>query len=291
MNGIILIDKPINYTSRDVVNIISKTLKIKKVGHTGTLDPLATGVLVICVGKYTKYVEMITAYDKEYEAEIILGLDTDTLDITGNILKEENIKIGKEQIIKVLNEMTKTYMQEVPIYSAVKINGKKLYEYARENKKIELPKREVNIKKLELISDIKYENNKTIFKVKCEVSKGTYIRSLIRDIAKKLNTIGTMSELKRTKQGEFLIKDCYTLKDIENNTYKFIDDNIIFDKYYTVVVDEELESKIKNGCILDNIYNQEIILFKNKYNQKLALYKKYGKDNDKIKPWKMIGCD
>lgn len=146
MNGILLINKEKDYTSRDVVNIVSKCLNTKKVGHTGTLDPIATGVLVICVGKATKLVDYLTSTYKEYEAEIILGISTDTYDITGNILKEENVKIEKKEIEKVLNNMIGTYLQEVPIYSAVKIDGKKLYEYARENKEIELPKREVDIK-------------------------------------------------------------------------------------------------------------------------------------------------
>ena len=144
-DGIIIINKPKDYTSRDIVNIVSKHFNTKKVGHTGTLDPLATGVLVICVGKATKLVDYLTSTYKEYIAEFILGVETDTLDITGNVLKEEKISKSKEEIEKVLNNMIGEYVQEVPIYSAVKINGKKLYEYAREGIDIELSKRE-NIK-------------------------------------------------------------------------------------------------------------------------------------------------
>ena len=150
-DGILIIDKPKDYTSRDVVNIVSKKLNTKKVGHTGTLDPLATGVLVICVGKATKLVDYLTSTYKEYEAELILGIKTDTADITGNILKEEDSIKKKEEILETLNNMIGKYNQTVPIYSAVKINGKKLYEYAREGKEIELPKREVEIKTLELL--------------------------------------------------------------------------------------------------------------------------------------------
>lgn len=287
MDGILLINKEKNYTSRDVVNIISKKFKTKKVGHTGTLDPLATGVLVICIGKSTKLVEYLTSTYKEYEAEIILGIKTDTKDITGNVLKEENIKISKEKIKKILKEMTKEYDQVVPIYSAVKINGKKLYEYARNNEEVELPKRKVDIKELELISDIKYENNKTIFKIRTLVSKGTYIRSLIEDIAISLNTIGTMKNLKRTKQGSFNIKDCYTLDDIENDNYKIIEKEEALKDFYSIEVDEYLENKIKNGCILHNIYNKDLILFK-RNGKILAIYKKYDKDTTKIKPDKMF---
>ena len=195
MNGILLIDKPSGLTSRDVVNIVGKSLGTKKIGHTGTLDPLATGVMVLCVGKYTKLVEMLTSYNKTYEASIVLGIKTDTLDITGKVLEEKCSNISLSDILLALKKFEGVYDQEVPIYSAVKINGKKLYEYARENKTIELPKRSVNISKISLISDIKYENNKTLFSIRCNVSKGTYIRSLINDIASSLNTIGVMKEL------------------------------------------------------------------------------------------------
>lgn len=287
MDGILLINKEKNYTSRDIVNIISKELNTKKVGHTGTLDPIATGVLVICVGSSTKLVEYLTSTYKEYEAEIVLGIKTDTGDITGNILKEEKVKIEKEQIEKVLKKMTKEYYQTVPIYSAVKVNGKKLYEYARNNESVDLPKRKVDIKKLELISDITYNDNKTIFKIRTLVSKGTYIRSLIEDIAYSLNTIGTMKNLIRTKQGDFNLKDCYTIEDIKNNNYQFITKEEALKHFYTVEVDDYLEKKIKNGCILNNIYNKDLILFK-KDGKIIASYKNYKKEEGKIKPDKMF---
>ena len=287
MNGILLVNKEKDYTSRDIVNIVSKELKTKKVGHTGTLDPLATGVLVICVGNATKLVEYLTSTYKEYEAEIILGIKTDTADITGNILEEKNIKIEKEEIEKVLTKMTCQYEQTVPIYSAVKINGKKLYEYARENKEVELPKRIVDIKKLELISDIKYEDDKTIFKIRTLVSKGTYIRSLIEDIASSLNTVGTMKNLNRTKQGNFELQNCYSLDDIKNNNFKLISIEEALKDVYTIEVDNELEKKILNGQILDNIYNEKLIAFK-KDDRIIATYKIYEKQEGKIKPDKMF---
>lgn len=288
MDGIIIVNKEECYTSRDIVNIVSKNLKTKKVGHTGTLDPLATGVLVICVGKATKLVEIITSNDKEYIATIKLGIKTDTLDITGNVLKEENVHISKRQIINALDKMTGEYEQEVPIYSAVKIKGKKLYEYARNGEKVVLPKRKVNIKELELIDDINYDNNKTSFKIKCLVSKGTYIRSLIRDIAECLNTIGCMETLIRTKQGNFDINDAVSLDQIEKGNYKLYDISEVLTDLYTVVVDDYLEKKIKNGSILQNRYDKEIILFKNQNNRLLAIYKIYEKDRHMIKPWKML---
>lgn len=287
MDGIVLINKEKNCTSRDVVNQVSKILKTKKIGHTGTLDPIATGVLVLCIGKATKLVEVITSYDKEYEAEVILGIKTDTKDITGKILKEEKAIISKENIEECLKKMIGTYNQTVPIYSAVKINGKKLYEYARNNEEIELPKRKVTIKKLKLISDITYEKEKTKFKIKCHVSKGTYIRSLIEDIAANLNTIGTMENLKRTKQGNFQIASANTIQDIENNKFKIYSIEEILEKFYKIEMTDDLYFKIKNGSIIKNNYNHDIVAF-TKNDKVIAIYKEYSKDKTLLKPWKMF---
>lgn len=287
MDGIVLINKEKNCTSRDVVNQVSKILKTKKIGHTGTLDPVATGVLVLCIGKATKLVEVITSYDKEYEAEVILGIKTDTKDITGKILKEEKAIISKENIEECLKKMIGTYNQTVPIYSAVKINGKKLYEYARNNEEIELPKRKVTIKELKLISDITYEKEKTKFKIKCHVSKGTYIRSLIEDIAANLNTIGTMENLKRTKQGNFQIASANTIQDIENNKFKIYPIEEILEKFYKTEMTDDLYFKIKNGSIIKNNYNHDIVAF-TKNDKVIAIYKEYSKDKTLLKPWKMF---
>ena len=288
MDGILVVNKPEGCTSRDVVNKVSKILNIKKIGHTGTLDPLATGVLVLCIGKATKLVEILTATEKEYIAEVTLGLKTDTLDITGKILETSDVIINKEKIVNVLNSMIGSYEQEVPIYSAVKINGKKLYEYARENKDIELPKRTVEIKKLSLIGDISYRDNKTIFKIDCLVSKGTYIRSLISDIASNLKTVGVMSKLDRIKQGNFKIAESYSLEDIESGNYKLLNIGDCLKNYKNVIASDPLISKIKNGAILNKIYSDDIIIYKDNNNRVLAIYKTYEKDNSKIKPWKIF---
>ena len=180
MDGVLIVNKEKGVTSRDVVNKICKILNTKKVGHTGTLDPIATGVLVVCVGKATKLVEILTSEDKEYIATVKLGVLTDTLDTDGKVLEEKDVFIKKEDLVRTLNSFVGFYDQEVPIYSAVKINGKKLYEYARSNIKVDLPKRRVEIKKIELL-----EFNKDHYKFKVLVSKGTYIRSLIKDINDK----------------------------------------------------------------------------------------------------------
>lgn len=287
MNGIIVINKEKNLTSRDIVNKACKYLKTKKIGHTGTLDPIATGVLVLCVGKATKLVETITSYDKEYIAEVILGLKTDTLDITGNVIKEEKANFSKAKIEKSLTKMLGIYEQTVPIYSAIKVNGKKLYEYARNNEEVVLPTRKVEIKKLELLEDITYTDNKTIFKIKCSVTKGTYIRSLINDLANSLNTIGTMSSLIRTKQGDFILEDANTLDDLKNNKFKLFTIEEVLDGFPKIEVNDNLYSKIKNGALLKNNYNQDIIAF-TKSKKVIAIYKKYDKNPNLIKPWKMF---
>ena len=284
MNGILLVNKPINYTSRDVVNKLIKIFNTKRIGHTGTLDPLATGVLVICIGKSTKLCDLLTSKYKEYIATIELGIKTDTLDITGNKIEEQEIKkYTKEEITEILNTFLGKQVQETPIYSAVKVNGKKLYEYAREGKTIELPKREINIKSIELID---YKDNEIVFKT--TVSKGTYIRALINDICKKLNTIGTMSNLKRTKQGEFSIDNCYTLEEIENNKYKILSNEEVLKDIETIEINENLLKPVNNGAIINKIFKSDIACLRHD-NKIIAIYKTYEKDNTKAKPYIMFG--
>ena len=275
MDGILIINKEKNMTSRDVVNIVSKRLNTKKVGHTGTLDPLATGVLVIAINKALKLVDDITSLDKEYIAEVTIGIKTDTYDITGNVLEEKIEKIDKNKLIKVLNSFIGKYNMTVPIYSAVKINGKKLYEYAREGKSVTLPVKEVYINDIELL-DI----TDNTFSFKCNVSKGTYIRSLINDICDKLGIIGTMSNLNRIKQGKFKIEDSVELDEIDES--KIIPMEKIID-IPIINVDEILYNKIKNGQKLKNIYDETKIAFM--YNDKLiGIYIVDSNDIDKIKP-------
>lgn len=290
MNGFIIVDKPQKYTSRDIVNIVSKKLNTRKIGHTGTLDPIATGVLVLCIGGTTNLVEIMTSDEKEYIAEITLGYETDTLDSTGKILNKNYTYKSKEEIINALKKYNTEYMQQVPLYSAVKVNGERLYDYAfnNENPK-EIPFRLVNIKKLELISDIEYTKDTIIFKIRCVVSKGTYIRSLIRDIAKELNTIGVMSSLRRTRQGNFKIEDAITISDINNGNIKVHDIMEALTKYKTYEMDENLYFKVKNGSPLENIYikDDDYVLFT--YNKKpIYLYKKSTEDKTIIKPWKIF---
>lgn len=282
MNGILLINKPIDYTSRDVVNKLTRILKTKKIGHTGTLDPIATGVLVVCVGSTTKLCELLTSEYKEYIATIKLGIKTDTLDTTGTIIEEKDYNVTEEQIIEVLNSFLGDSIQTTPIYSAVKVNGKKLYEYAREGVEVELPKRNINISNIELLS---YKDDEIKFKT--TVSKGTYIRSLIDDICTKLNTVGTMSSLIRTKQGQFTLEQTFTLEDIENGKYELISIEKALSEIETITIDEELYNKVKNGSIIPKEFNNDYanLLYNNKI---VAIYKTYDKDNTLAKPFKMF---
>lgn len=221
-DGLIIINKPKSYTSHDIVNVVRKKLNIKKVGHTGTLDPNATGVLPILIGIGTKISKYLVEHEKTYIATLVLGKRTDTGDSEGNIIDEDNnfVNSNKEKIESVLKSFIGKQNQIPPIYSAIKVAGKKLYEYAREGKAVDIKPREIEI------SEIALENynkkDEIVFKVAC--SKGTYIRTLCEDIAKRLGTVGYMKELQRTKVNEFDIKDAITLEDLDNVN---IEDKII----------------------------------------------------------------
>ena len=283
MNGVLLVNKPIDFTSRDVVNKLTKIFNTKKIGHTGTLDPIATGVLVICIGKSTKLCDILTSKYKEYIATIKLGIKTDTLDTMGTILEEQEVKtFTKEEITKVLDSFLGKSIQKTPIYSAVKVNGKKLYEYAREGIPVELPKREIDIQSIELLD---YKDNEITFKT--TVSKGTYIRALINDICTKLNTIGTMSSLIRTKQGEFSIDNCYTLEDIEADNYKLLSNEEVLSNIETIDIDDELLKPVNNGAVINKIFKNDIACLRHN-NKIIAIYKTYEKDNTKAKPYIMF---
>lgn len=286
MNGIIVIDKPKDYTSRDIVNIVSKKLNTKKVGHTGTLDPLATGVLVLPISRALKVSELLTSNTKEYIAEVILGYETDMLDITGTEIKRNIPSVTKEELLKVLKSYIGKYNQEVPLYSAVKVGGRKLYEYARSGTPVIPPSKEVEVYSLELISDLKHINGAVEFTIRCEVSKGTYIRSLIRDIAYSLNTYGTMKNLIRTRQGIFTLKDAYTLKDIEENNYKLLSIKECLPNIKTTVIEEPLLTKVKNGMVLDKFFKENMSLLLDKEGKEIAIYIASG--DNKVKPYKMI---
>lgn len=287
MDGILCIDKPQGLTSRDVVNEVGKTFHTKKIGHTGTLDPLATGVLVLCMGSCSKLAELLTATEKEYEAEMILGIETDTLDVTGTLLKEETVSFTQTEIETVLKRFVGTYEQEVPAYSAVKVQGKKLYELARQGKKVELPKRVVQIRSLDLLS-FRREGVNFYVEFRTTVSKGTYIRSLIRDIAAALHTVGVMSKLRRTRQGTFSLADCSTLETLKAGSYHLLTKEEVFQDMPKVIMSQELKWRVQNGQLLDRGLFQPPVFFVNDSGELKAIYQLYEKDETKIKPWKMF---
>ena len=262
MNGIVLINKEKGLTSRDVVNMVCKKLNTHRIGHTGTLDPIATGLMILCVGEGLKLVELLTGLDKDYIAKVKLGIKTDTYDITGKVLEKKNeYNFSKEELIRVLNSFNGEYWQTVPIYSSVKVKGKKLYEYARSGMEVSLPKHLVKISNIELL-----ELTSDSFTFSVSVSSGTYIRSLINDIGDRMGIPMTMEELTRTRVGEYKLEES-TAIDILNIIP--IIDAINIKK---VEVNDELFKKVSNGVKLKNEYKEKIIMF-TKNNQAVSIYK------------------
>ena len=272
MDGILVINKEKGWTSQDVVAKIKKICNTK-VGHIGTLDPLAEGVLPLLLGKGTKLSKYLIEHDKIYEAEIKLGEKTDTGDSEGKIIEkksinEENLK--KENVIKVLQKFKGKQKQKPPIYSAIKIKGKKLYEYARKGEKVEIPERQIEIFEIELLNID--ENSKAInFRVHC--SKGTYIRRLCEDIAEKLETVGYMKKLNRIKVGNFSIEKSVTIqKVLENRENKLFWDNnfitieIFFENYNSIELNNRKNELFLNGVKLTE--NREDGFYKIYYNNK-----------------------
>ena len=262
MQGILLIDKPKGFSSQDVVSKVKKILNIKKAGHTGTLDPLATGVLPIMLGNYTKLSKYLIEHDKTYVAKVKLGEKSSTGDLEGEIIEKKDVDYKLLNISNV-NDVLKSFLgnqiQVPPMYSAIKINGKKLYEYARNGEIVEIPKRDIEIYFMNLI---KVENNEIEFEVSC--SKGTYIRVLCEDIAKKLGTVGLMSDLKRISVDKFKIEDAISLEELEHSkdiiNNKLISMESIFNDLEKINLDEENIRKFLNGVKLpfnkkDGLYN------------------------------------
>lgn len=249
MDGIINVYKPTGITSHDVVYKLRKILGIRKIGHTGTLDPDAEGVLPMCVGRGTKLARELTARDKQYEAELTLGIVTDTQDISGTVLSRKDVSLSKEEIEKAVMSFVGEIEQIPPMYSAIKHNGRKLYELAREGKNVEVPPRKVKVFDIKL-TKISDDCKKAEFLVDC--SKGTYIRTLCNDIGERLGCGGVMSALRRTKSGRFSIENSYTIGQIEEmvseNNFSFmtgIDE--ILSCYEKVVLAEKNSIRLCNG--------------------------------------------
>ena len=259
MDGIIIINKPKNCTSYDIVRKAKKAFN-EKVGHTGTLDPNATGVLPLLVGKGTQIAKYIINHDKIYEATLQLGEKTDTADVEGVVIETKCIleeSLQTEIVNKVLQSFIGKQEQIPPIYSAIKVNGKKLYDYARKGEEVEIQPRQIEIYNMELIK-IDVQNKTVEFRVHC--SKGTYIRTLCENIAEKLGTVGYMKELNRTKVGEFSIDDSITIEELENANYNnFITVEDYFENYKNINLNEKKLQLFLNGVQLtwnleDGIY-------------------------------------
>ncbi|MBQ8636710.1 MAG: tRNA pseudouridine(55) synthase TruB [Clostridia bacterium] len=250
MDGIILIDKPAHKTSHDMVYFVRRLTGIKKVGHTGTLDPDATGVLPICIGKATKICDMLTSSDKRYTATLVLGKTTDTQDASGNVLSECEVNVSAEDINRIINKFIGEIEQIPPMFSAIKKDGKKLYELARKGITVEREARKIIVHSINVLG-IDLDNNKVEIDVHC--SKGTYIRTLCEDIGNSLGVGAYMESLRRTESGGFVINDCHEplelteLKERDQLDSVIIPPENVFCEYDEVVLDARLASMHKNG--------------------------------------------
>ncbi len=250
IDGIINIYKEKGYTSHDVVAKMRGILKIKKIGHTGTLDPDAVGVLPVCIGKATKLVDLITDKDKTYDTVLKLGITTDTQDMTGTILKTAPVNADFQKISAVIESFQGEYLQLPPMYSAIKVGGKKLYELARQGKEIERERRKVTIKAIRILE---YFPEKEEVALSVDCSKGTYIRTLLHDIGEELGCGGTMKSLVRTAVGNFLIDEALKLGQVEELVRTdSLKDTVIpvdqmFMQYDRIIVEREFHRLIYNG--------------------------------------------
>ena len=282
-----LINKPKSWTSQDLCSKFKKLYNFNKVGHSGTLDPNATGLMLIATNKYTKLFDYITNKDKTYVVKTLFGYDSETLDIDSNYEKIHEIDLNKikDEFINAVNNKKGESLQIPPKYSAVKVKGKRLYKYAREGKEVEIPKRKINVKKIEII---KIDNETAEIKVK--VSEGTYIRSLISDIAKSLNTVAIVSDLERISIGNLDINHNCFISNIEELNNKFIPNSISSDEIIdlpVINVKEKDLDNIKNGELMSNniFKTKEIYILKYEGNV-VATYKPFNEEY--FKPDKVI---
>jgi len=277
MDGIILVNKPKGYTSHDVINVLRGILKTRKLGHTGTLDPDATGVLVVGVNKGTKIMKYLNNDEKVYQSRVLIGQSTDTLDKTGTIIEEKIVK-ELSGVDEVVASFKGSYTQTPPMYSAVKYKGKRLYEYARKGIIIEdIPSRVIEIFDIKRISDIIYANDLAYFDYTVHSSKGLYVRTLSYDIGKKLGYPAHNAELHRLMAGKFNVADSYTLKEIEEGNYKIISLSDALNSLNILVIPDELKHHVKNGMAISLRYfdNYSLTRLVDEDNNLLAIYDKH----------------
>ena len=283
LSGLLLVDKPSGPTSHDIVMKARKSLRTKKIGHTGTLDPLASGLLVLCVGRATKLIKYLTFHDKAYQAKVILGLVTDTDDITGHPLSEADpLGLTDAEIIGALNGFVGRSLQKPPIYSAIKVKGRKLYEYARNDNSVpEIAARAIEITAINDISIARDEVNRRIeVGFSCRVSKGTYIRALARDLGTSLDNYGTLAELRRTDVGCLSQKDAVTLPELELGGFQLIDplDTL---KMPSLILPDEALMKVSNGGTLPKSLFESLTdtIIRDKQDRPIAIYR-YDQEKD-----------
>lgn len=302
-NGILPVYKERGLTSHDVVFKLRKILKTKKVGHTGTLDPEVSGVLPICIGSATKVSDYIMEMGKSYEATVTLGISTTTEDQTGDTLEQKAVsesEVSPEAIDEVLKQFEGIITQIPPMYSSVKVNGRKLYEYARNNETVERPERQVNIINIKRISDLHFDNDICQFDITVECGKGTYIRTLATDIGKTLNLPAHMSKLTRTQSGGFDLNHSYSLSDIaELHEHEALQRKLFPIEYglkglpQIMITDKTIKAKILNG---QKFYKSEfnaaiqtqVVMVDDESEKVLAIYEPHPDKIDEIKPKKVF---
>lgn len=290
MDGVIVVNKPLGKTSHDIVGIIRRLSGIRRVGHTGTLDPMATGVLPVCIGKATKAADMLTFSDKTYRAQMILGMMTDTQDAEGQVLTECPVTCTQEQIQQAVKQFIGQIEQIPPMYSAIKQNGKKLYELARAGIEVERKKRRVTICRIDIVQ-IDMQQGSVTIDVEC--SKGTYIRALCEDIGMALGCGAYMNRLQRLKSAGFSIEESHTVEELyrraEEGTLSeiLVPTDQLFERYPKLTVDRRQEKQIKNGVQIRfrglieeqnyRIYNEggEFLAIAAPYDERLKLIKTF----------------
>lgn len=302
MDGILAIHKEVGMTSHDVVFKLRKILKTKKVGHTGTLDPEVSGVLPICVGKATRVSDYVMESGKSYRAEVTIGVSTTTEDQTGEIVDQKRVGQNlwdKDEMIATLKQLEGDIEQIPPMYSAVKVNGKKLYEYARQNIEVERPVRRVHINSIDLISDIIYENDTCKFEIEVECGKGTYIRTLATQIGALLNYPAHMSHLIRLKSGGFTLNQAIKLDDLREIVEQDKLQDVILPLEYGLngltkitVHDKNIVTRIQNGQKIEKSLIDEskhdgefVVWYKDKA---IAIMDTYDKNETLYKPKKVF---
>ncbi|WP_147532159.1 tRNA pseudouridine(55) synthase TruB [Bacillus marasmi] len=304
MEGILPLYKPRGLTSHDCIFKLRKILRMKRIGHTGTLDPEVDGVLPICLGRATKVAEYITDAGKTYEGEVTIGFSTTTEDATGEIVTEKKVdrNFNRQEILDVLSSLTGDIIQTPPMYSAVKVNGKRLYEYARKGIEVERPSRKVSIYSLDLLDDRQEFVGDTVsFRFRVACGKGTYVRTLAVMIGERLGFPAHMSKLTRTQSASFSLEDCYTLTQIEEMAKEGTFTDMLrpleagISYLPKLAINDKLAEKVKNGAILPIPANMEEvtgpIVIETEQGRALAIYKQHPLKVGMMKPEKVLRND